>query len=249
MTTSSTPGGEDLPRDAAYWAQRVSTLRLPRVPTGALNLNVEGRHMIGPLQGFGQLWQKTYRVRLPNVDLTPAEVIQVWKEHFAQFQPSTNRFYPVLGKIEPGQIILINATVSGMPVSTGVLVLYADDESFTLMTPQGHPESGWNTFSAFDEDGCTVCQIQSLARANDPLYEIGFRLSGAGVQEKIWVHVLEALAAHFQINGQVQTYKTCIDPRVQWSEAKNIWQNAALGTLFYMLGAPLRWLKRGFSRH
>ena len=36
----------------------------------------------------------------------------------------------------------------GMKLSTGVMVLYADDESFTLMTPQGHMFAGWITFSA-----------------------------------------------------------------------------------------------------
>ena len=38
----------------------------------------------------------------------------------------------------------------GAPVklSTGVLVLYADDESFTFMTPEGHTLSAWITFSA-----------------------------------------------------------------------------------------------------
>ena len=35
-----------------------------------------------------------------------------------------------------------------MKLSTGVMVLYADEESFTLMTPQGHMFAGWITFSA-----------------------------------------------------------------------------------------------------
>ena len=39
----------------------------------------------------------------------------------------------------------------GLKLSTGVLVLYADEESFTLMTPQGHMFAGWITFSAFDD--------------------------------------------------------------------------------------------------
>ena len=30
-----------------------------------------------------------------------------------------------------------------MKLSTGVMVLYADEESFTLMTPQGHMFAGW----------------------------------------------------------------------------------------------------------
>jgi hypothetical protein len=231
-----------LPRDAAYWASQVETLRVSRVPTGAINLNVEGRQVVGPLQGFGQLWERTYRVRLPGLALTAVEVMEIWKKNFPTFMPPGQRFYPVMGKLEPGQLILINASV-GMPVSTGVMVLYADDESFTLMTPQGHPESGWNTFSVSRaDDGCIICQIQSLARANDPLYELGFRLMGASIQEKIWVHVLTKLAEHFHVNGVVQSYKTCLDPRLQWSEARNIWQNAAIRTMLYMLCAPLRLL-------
>ena len=34
------------------------------MPEGAANVNVQGRREVGALQGFGQLWQKTYRVRL-----------------------------------------------------------------------------------------------------------------------------------------------------------------------------------------
>ena len=30
-----------------------------------------------------------------------------------------------------------------------------------------------------DDDGLTVAQIQSLARANDPIYELGFRIVGS----------------------------------------------------------------------
>ena len=127
-------------------------------------------------------------------------------------------------------------------------MLYADEESFTLMTPQGHPESGWNTFSIYQADDELICQIQSIARANDPLYEIGFRLLGSGVQEGIWVHVLKALEAHLQVEGQLSIDKVCVDPRVQWSEARNVWQNAALWTLLYTLAVPLRWLNRLLSR-
>lgn len=75
MMTPSTPSGEGQARNAAYWAQTVSRLTVTGVPSGALNLNVEGRQLVGALQGFGQMWQKTYRVRLKGVKLTPAEVI------------------------------------------------------------------------------------------------------------------------------------------------------------------------------
>ena len=58
------------------------------------------------------------------------------------------------------------------------MVLYADDESFTLMTPEGHMFAGWITFSAAGDGEATVAQAQLLIRANDPLYEVGLTLGG-----------------------------------------------------------------------
>jgi hypothetical protein len=175
----TTPSDSGQPRDAAYWAQQVSALKVSRVPTGGLNLNVEGRRAVGPLEGFGQMWQKTYRIRLAGANVEPREVIKTWKENFPQFWPAGNRFYGPLTGIAPGEVALLNlAMPGGMQLSTGVLVLYADEESFTLMTPQGHMFAGWITFSAQEEEGTTVVQTQVLIRANDPLYEIGLRLGG-----------------------------------------------------------------------
>lgn len=231
-------------RDAEHWSQ-VSRLRVSNVPVGAVNLNVDGRNVVGPLQGFGQLWQKTYQARLSGAKVTPMEVVHVWKERLPEFQPSQNRFFPAIAGVEPGQVVLINASLGGMPVNTGVMVLYADDESFTLMTPQGHPESGWVTFSAYEDDGTTVAQVQSIARANDPIYEIGFRLGGAKAQEKIWTHVLMSLAEYFQVYPPVRVRTACVDPRVQWSQIGNLWQNAAMRSAIAM---PIRLFRRPTRR-
>ena len=241
--------GERQPRDAAFWAKRVERLEVSDVPEGAANVNIQGRREVGALQGFGKLWQKTYRARLTGADVTPEEVVTVWKERFPEFQPPNSRFYPSLAGVAPGEVLFISASVGGMPVYTGVRVIYADDESFTVMTPEGHPESGWNTFSAYrDDDGTTVAQIQSLARANDPIYEIGFRIVGSTTQERIWTHVLKSLAAHFGLNEPVTLEKVCIDPRMQWSEAKNLWRNAGARSMLYTMGAPMRWVRGLGSR-
>ncbi|HEX9922394.1 MAG TPA: hypothetical protein VGD99_07005 [Anaerolineae bacterium] len=250
MNAPSSHSDEDAPRDAAYWAKTVATLTVSGMPAEAINLNVEGRHLTGPLQGFGQLWQKTYRVRLSGVEVSPAQVVEVWKANLPKFMPADCRFYPSLTGVQPGEIVLIDADLPGlppgMPVATGVLVLYADDESFTVMTPEGHPEAGFNTFSAYEEDGVTVAQIQSLGRANDPIFEFGLRfMGGSAQQEKIWCHVLTALAAHFGIGGQVQMHKSCVDAQLQWSEAKNIWHNAIVRTALYM---PVYLLRKLFRR-
>jgi Domain of unknown function (DUF1990) len=223
-------------------------LEVFEVPEGAANVNVQGRREVGALQGFGKLWQKTYRVRLTGAEVTPEEVVQAWKEHFPELQPPNSRFYPSLASVVPGEVLFISASVGGMPVYTGVRVIYADDESFTVMTPEGHPESGWNTFSGYrDEDGTTVAQIQSLARANDPIYEVGFRIVGSTAQERIWTHVLKSLAAHFGVNEPVSLEKVCVDPKFQWSQVKNVWRNAGVRSMLYTMAAPMRWV-RGVRR-
>ena len=85
---SKSPGNEQ-PRDAEYWARPVSRLKVSNVSSEAVNINVEGRQVVSPLQGFGSMWQKTYSVRLSGVDITSVEVIKAWKENF--FRPMAGR--------------------------------------------------------------------------------------------------------------------------------------------------------------
>ena len=139
----------------AYWAKPVGKLSLAQVPAGAANLNVAGRRVVGPIQGFGQMWQKTFRVRLEGASVSPAEAIRAWKEHFPRFWPKGASFYAPLAGIAPGEVALL--TLSPLPgpvrLSSGVLVIYADAESFTFMTPEGHLLAAWITFRAFAEGG------------------------------------------------------------------------------------------------
>src|SRR5262245_48751974 len=116
-------------QDAEHWAKLVARLHVENPPTGATNLNVEGRRLAGPLQGFGRMWQKTFTVRLIGVDATPAEVIRVWKAHFSEFWPKGNTFYAPVAGIAPGEIALLTLGVTHVPLarlSTGVRVIYAD---------------------------------------------------------------------------------------------------------------------------
>jgi len=245
--------GEDLRDDrSSSWAKPVSRLAKANLPEGAVNLNVAGRQVVGPLQGFGQLWQKTYHVRLGAADVTPVQVISAWKENFPSFWPPGNQFFGPLTGIKPGEVAVLNLAgpggvsgPSGVPViSTGVLVIYADEESFSFMTPQGHMFAAIITFSAYDDDG-TVAQVQALVRASDPLYELTFRLGfGHKMEDDFWHQTLENLAAHFGVKGQVGQKVTLVDPRVQWSEARNIWHNAAIRTAIYMPVAMVRKLFR-----
>jgi anti-anti-sigma factor len=229
-------------RPTDSWAKPVERLNIAETHAGALGLNVQGRRLFGPLQGFGQLWQKTYRIGLRNSTLTPPEVIAAWKQSVPKLKPPQKRFYPSPTGITPNELVLIDAQTPGGPISTGVMVLYSGAESFTLMTPAGHPEAGWVTFSSYVEDGCTVAQVQVMARASDPLYELAFRLAACKLQDQLWTHVLTELAAQLGTSGEVQKDKTLLDPKLQWRRSWNIWYNALLRTLLYSPIALFRWI-------
>ena len=120
--------------------------------------------------------------------------------------------------------------------------MVTDTTSFTFMNPQRHMFAGWITFSAYaDDDDCTVVQIQMQVRANDLPYEIGFRLGASRTESKMWQRVLTEIATYYGVTAPVQVELICIDPRVQWSQFRNIWQNAAIRTFLYKMLTPARW--------
>jgi hypothetical protein len=255
---SDTPANEKASSSSkeGTWACPVDHLDARQVPAD-INLNVDGKKLSGPLRGFGQLWQKTYLIRLSGAQVTPQQVIQVWKENFGQFWPKTNRFYSAGASIQAGEVAVLNlAGPYGMQapggkglVSTGVLVIYTDEESFSFMTPEGHVFGGMITFSAGEEDRCVQAQIQALIRANDPLYELGARMGIVHqMEDEHWHTVLKNLALHFGVHGEVTQANRLVDPGVQWSQARNIRHNAAIHTGIYLALLPFRRLAGWFSR-
>lgn len=231
---------QQTPKAPGGWAQPVPKVKVSHVPDGAINLNVDGRQLTGPLQGFGPMWQKTYSIALPAGTATPEEAISAWKENFKDFWMPGDHFYAPLSGISPGEVALINSSApGGLKLSTGVMVVYADDTSFTLMTTQGHPFSGWVTFSSFEDADGTRVQAQVLMRANDPMWEFGMRFLGGHRQEdRIWQHTLSALAAHFGHTVSVSTDLICVDRKMQWRRAGNIWHNAGIRSGMYMTVSP-----------
>jgi hypothetical protein len=236
-------------RDATSWAKSVSRLNVSDVPEGAVNINVEGRRLTSPIQGFGKMWQKTYQVRIPSERVSNTALIATWKQRFPDFWPEGNRFYGPLTGIEPGDVALLNMALPGkMKLSTGVMVLFADEESFTLMTPEGHMFAGWITFSATEVEDQTVAQAQVLMRASDPIFELGLTLGGHKQEDRFWAETLTALAAHFDHEAEVDTKVVCVDKKRQWSKWRNVWHSSAIRSTLYTLGTPGRAVKRVFKR-
>jgi hypothetical protein len=242
--TESTPPTN---RDAANWARPVDRLSAAGV-AGAKDDAVTGKRVSGPLQGFGQLWQKSFTVRLDGVDTTPEAVIATWKAHFPEFWPKGQRFYAPLSGIKPGEVALLDIQpVPGAPVklSTGVLVLYADDESFTFMTPEGHTLSAWITFSARRDGDVVVAQAQALERPADPFDDIAYKLGGNHQNNKFWQATLHNLAIMVGVPVPVVDVQVaCIDGNRQWRYWRNVRHSATLRSARRTMTSPVRWITR-----
>jgi hypothetical protein len=63
-----------------------------------------------------------------------------------KFNPPQKRFHPSSIDIAPNELVLFDAQTPWGAISTGVMVMYAGADSFTLMTPAEHPEAGSNAW-------------------------------------------------------------------------------------------------------
>jgi hypothetical protein len=234
------------PRNQESWARPVE--RLSTTATGAGVDTVTGRRVAGPVQGFGQMWQKTFSVRLDDVAMTPEELVSHWKSAFPSFWPKGARFYAPLSGIAPGEVALLEVPpIPGSPVkmSTGVMVIYADQESFTFMTPEGHALSAWITFSAYREGEVTVAQAQALERTSDPLIELSYMFGANRANDRFWEATLENLARSVGVAAPVvSSQKIVVDRRRQWRHVRNIRFSPVVSMTITTLTAPARWLRR-----
>ncbi|MBK8833726.1 MAG: DUF1990 family protein [Anaerolineae bacterium] len=176
MTNPTPPPDRD---DA--WAKAGSQFNVGTLPKDAININVQGKRVAGPVKGFGALWQKTYTARFVGTKPDPNTVIREWRAHFGDFWPKGNRFFTEGSRVDPGAVAVLNLSPApGATVVTGIMVLFADDEQFTFLTPEGHMFGGMITFTARvdEETSDTIAEIQALIRANDPFIELAMALGG-----------------------------------------------------------------------
>ncbi|HLZ18593.1 MAG TPA: FAD-dependent oxidoreductase [Smithellaceae bacterium] len=235
--------GQTLPLPG--WAKSVDRLFLSAIPAGAMNINVHGRRAFGPVNGFGRLWEKRYRLRLHATDLEPRQIVSLWRSEFASFWPKGNSlFTSENASIGPGTTALLNlALPGGLVLATGLTVIHADETSFSFMTAGGHILSGWITFSCFRIKDAACIQVHPLFRAGDPLMELGFRLGAAAQEDRFWHETLGNLARRLGTHGEVAQQDILIDPDMQWRNFANLRYSAAIRSSVYM---PIYLLKKCF---
>ncbi|MFA5182299.1 MAG: STAS domain-containing protein [Syntrophales bacterium] len=247
MSSSARPLPKDQDSPLRGWSKSIDRLSLTGIPAAAMNINVNGRRTSNPANGFGRLWDKRYRLRLNDANLDPRQLASLWRSEFPAFWPQGNYVYPS-GKasLAPGTAALLNLTLpGGLVLATGLMVIYADDTSFSFMTAEGHILSGWITFSCFREDASTFIQVHPLFRSSDPLMEMSLRLGAAVQEDRFWHETLGNIARRLGTYGEVVQQDMLVDPHIQWKRFTNIRYSAAIRSSLYM---PVYMLKRCLVR-
>ena len=77
-----------------HWAKLTPYLTVPPMPRQARNLNVDGLRTVSPMNGFGQLWQKTYRLYINSPNISPEHVVEALKQKLPKFPTVLQPFFP-----------------------------------------------------------------------------------------------------------------------------------------------------------
>ena len=106
------------------------------------------------------MWQKTFSVRVAGDEHSPGgrrrPLEGALPDVLAQGRRRSTRRWPASRPARSPCSRSRPSRARPVKMSTGVMVIYADRESFTFMTPEGHALSAWITFSAYrdgDDDG------------------------------------------------------------------------------------------------
>ena len=234
--TDDTDDRRDAPRrnrDAANWAQpgrapvgrrRGRAPRTTPSPASACR---------APSRASASCGRRRSAVRVDGADdHRPRRSSRTGRPRFPTFWPKGQTFYAPLAGIAPGEVALLEIPpVPGAPVklSTGVLVIYADDESFTFMTPEGHALSAWITFSARRDGDETVVQVQALERPTDPFDELAYMLGGEPRERQVLAGDARNLAQRSaSTDPVVESQKVCVDGNRQWRYGGNVRNSAAI---------------------
>lgn len=226
--TSSAPDHDNGSGREGRWATPVDKLHVAGDPDHAFNL--EGKRVAGPHQGFGRLWDRTFTIAL-GAAITPEALVADWKANFGDFWPAGAVFHGT-GVIRAGDVTPL--TTAGL--STGILVMYEDDTSFSYITPEGHMFAAMITFSAYDDvERGTVAEIRMLLRPFDPVIQLMFGY-GARKERDHWMQTLRNIAAKHGVTDAVPTEATvCVDRGFLWKNWTNVFSGVIVGNARHAL--------------
>jgi hypothetical protein len=154
-------------------------------------------HIQRPNDGHGPLFHRLYRTRIRETAMSPETMIArvaadpdcVAPTEFASFQ----KLRGADGEMSVGDEYVVH--MAG-PWDGPVRVVERTPTCFRLVTLAGHLEAGQIRFSAREEDGMVVFEIESWARSAGPVVHVLYdRLRMAKeVQLHMWTSMLQRIA-------------------------------------------------------
>lgn len=169
-----------------------------------------------PDDGHGPLFHRVYRTRIRDTTMTAEDVIArvaadpdcVAPTEFASFQ----KVHGEQGEMRVGDEYVVH--MAG-PWDGPVRVVERTPTCFRLVTLEGHLEAGQIRFSAREEDGMVVFEIESWARSAGPLVHLLYdRLRMAKeVQLHMWTSMLQRVAelAGGRVTGGIDIHTRRVD--------------------------------------
>lgn len=192
--------------------------------------------------GFGELWRKTYTLRLEgNVD--PEELVTRWRSEVSSFWPNSTHLAS-RGRMARGRGLLLHVATPVGHMETALVVESLSPRSFQFGTMRGHMFAGTVTCSAGVDDSGGYAEVLTLFRTSDPLFEIGFKLGGGKYEDWFWTNTLGNLAKTLGVHGRVLLRRERLDRRRRWQNALNVWSNAAIRTALAALGRRTAWMRK-----
>ncbi len=151
--------------------------------------------------GAGDLLHRRYELEVPSHAMDRQTLLHAMQRNMSELSPSSlAEFEKTVGSEQRMEIgDEYDITMLG-PWNGRVRVCKVTEESFTLVTLQGHPEAGHITFSVVDADDAPQSlrvRIDSWARARDNTVKVAYDSLGIGkqVQTEVWVTFLQRVAA------------------------------------------------------
>ncbi len=167
----------------------------------------------GPEHGHGPLFHRRYRTQIRGARLSPEELMTAVQGNLNKPAPTSfARFEKVLG--DRGTMAVGDEYVVRMPGPWDgpVRVIELDEQSFRLVTLQGHLEAGQIEFRVRGDHGVLRFEIESWARSSSRLSNLLYHKlrMAKEVQAHMWISFLEGVVA---LSGGRMTRGVAIDTR------------------------------------
>jgi RHS repeat-associated protein len=172
--------------------------------------------------GVGETYHRQYQVTISQPSMSPSEAFEHLKANFTKMFPNTSVFEAHLGengKLDVGDRFVIRQLdpvfgTGAVVRTTQVYVSEATENSFTLVTQQGHPEAGAITFTLTGDADSLQLNLSSETTAGGVADYLAYITVGKVLQTDVWGHFLQqSVKAYSAADSQVSAKLTATATR------------------------------------